>query len=109
MVSPNHPIFVGFSIIFTIHFGGFPSIFGNTHMGPWIPLPTILPSHRLSPIHLGCLRCQNWSTATGASGTRPWSPGWAPDGFRWMDFGGSRFEQQKSILEKHKEVVAFFG
>ena len=29
---PNHPISIGFSIIFTIHFGGFPTIFGNTHM-----------------------------------------------------------------------------
>ena len=28
---PNHPILIGFSIIFTIHFGGFPPIFGNTH------------------------------------------------------------------------------
>ena len=25
-------IFIGFSIIFTIHFGGFPPIFGNTHL-----------------------------------------------------------------------------
>ena len=33
MVPPNHPILIGCSIIFTIHFGGFPPIFGNTHMG----------------------------------------------------------------------------
>ena len=26
-------LFIGISIIFTIHFGGFPPIFGNTHMG----------------------------------------------------------------------------
>ena len=25
-------LFIGFSIIFTIHFGGFPPIFGNTHI-----------------------------------------------------------------------------
>ena len=25
-------LFIGFLIIFTIHFGGFPPIFGNTHM-----------------------------------------------------------------------------
>ena len=29
---PNHPILIAFSIIFTIHFGGFPPIFGNTHI-----------------------------------------------------------------------------
>ena len=28
---PNHPILIRFSIIFTIHFGGFPPIFGFTH------------------------------------------------------------------------------
>ena len=27
---PNHHILIGFSIIFTIHFGGFPPIFGST-------------------------------------------------------------------------------
>ena len=26
---PNHPSVIGFSLIFTIHFGGFPPIFGN--------------------------------------------------------------------------------
>ena len=30
MVSPNHPFLAGFSIIFTIHFGGITTIFGNT-------------------------------------------------------------------------------
>ena len=37
-VPPNHPLKNRFSIIFTIHFGGFPPIFGNTYMvicGPW--------------------------------------------------------------------------
>ena len=29
----HHPILIGFSIIFTIHFGGVPTIFGNTHLG----------------------------------------------------------------------------
>ena len=29
-VSLNHPILIGFSIIFTIHFGGFTTIFGST-------------------------------------------------------------------------------
>ena len=29
---PNHPCYLGFSIIFTIHFGVFPLFFGNTHM-----------------------------------------------------------------------------
>ena len=30
---PNHPILIGFgTLIFTIHFGCFPTIFGNTHM-----------------------------------------------------------------------------
>ena len=33
MVPPNHPLLTGFSIIFTIHFGGLPPIFGNTHTG----------------------------------------------------------------------------
>ena len=28
---------IGFSMIFTIHFGGFPPIFGNTHMELWGP------------------------------------------------------------------------
>ena len=33
-VPPNHPILIGFSIIFTIHFGGKPPYFWfNTHMG----------------------------------------------------------------------------
>ena len=32
VVPPNHPIVIGFSIIFTIHFGGFPPIFGNIHL-----------------------------------------------------------------------------
>ena len=31
---PNHPFQIGFSMIFTIHFAGFPPIFGNTtHIG----------------------------------------------------------------------------
>ena len=34
MVPPNHPILIGFSIIFTIHFGGNTPIFGNTHIFP---------------------------------------------------------------------------
>ena len=29
---PNYPFLIGFSIIFTIPFGGFPPIFGNTLM-----------------------------------------------------------------------------
>ena len=29
---PNHPILIGFSMIFTIHFGGNTPIFGNTHL-----------------------------------------------------------------------------
>ncbi len=33
MVPPKSSIFIGFSIIFTIHFGGLPPIFGNTHIG----------------------------------------------------------------------------
>ena len=31
---PNHPFLIGFSMKFTIHFGGFPPIFGNIHMLP---------------------------------------------------------------------------
>ena len=31
---PNHPILIGFSMIFTIHFGGKPAIFGNTYVFP---------------------------------------------------------------------------
>ena len=31
-VPPNHPILIGFSIIFTIHFGGKILIFGNIHI-----------------------------------------------------------------------------
>ena len=31
VVPPNHPILIGVSIIFTIHFGG-TTIFGNTQM-----------------------------------------------------------------------------
>ena len=27
-------LFIGFSVVFTIHFGSFPSIFGNTHKEP---------------------------------------------------------------------------
>ena len=30
--TPKSSILIGFSIIFTIHFGGFPLFFGNTHM-----------------------------------------------------------------------------
>ena len=30
--TPKSSILIGFSIIFTIHFGGVPPIFGNTHM-----------------------------------------------------------------------------
>ena len=29
---PKSSILIGFSIIFTIHFGGFPPIFGNIHI-----------------------------------------------------------------------------
>ncbi len=36
MVPPNHPILIGVSIIFTIHFGGFPPIFGNIHIEIYI-------------------------------------------------------------------------
>ena len=44
MVPPNHPILIGFSIIFTIHFGGKSPIFGNirivrlefTLAEPWV-------------------------------------------------------------------------
>ena len=32
--TPKSSILIGFSIIFTIHFGGFPPIFGNTHLCP---------------------------------------------------------------------------
>ena len=32
MGTPKSSILIGFSIIFTIHFGGKPTIFGNTHM-----------------------------------------------------------------------------
>ena len=32
VVPPNHPTLIGFSIIFTIHFGGNTPIFGNTHI-----------------------------------------------------------------------------
>ncbi len=39
--TPNSSILIGFSIIFTIHFGGFPPIFGNTHIN-W--LAGFLPS-----------------------------------------------------------------
>ena len=31
--TPKSSILIEFSIIFTIHFGGFPPIFGNTHIG----------------------------------------------------------------------------
>ena len=31
---PKSSILIGFSLIFTIHFGGFPAIFGNTHIFP---------------------------------------------------------------------------
>ena len=30
--TPKSSILIGFSIIFTIHFGGFTLIFGNTHI-----------------------------------------------------------------------------
>ena len=30
--TPKSSILIGFSIIFTIHFGGFPTIFGNIHI-----------------------------------------------------------------------------
>ena len=30
--TPKSSILIGLSIIFTIHFGGFPPIFGNTYM-----------------------------------------------------------------------------
>ena len=38
--TPKSSILIGFSLIFTIHFGGFPSIFGNTQLlvsgrAPW--------------------------------------------------------------------------
>ena len=37
-VPPNHPILIGFSLIFTIHFGGFsPYFWFNTHMAIAIP------------------------------------------------------------------------
>ena len=36
---PKSSILIGFSIIFTIHFGGFTPIFGNTHM--MLPLPFV--------------------------------------------------------------------
>ena len=36
MVPRNHPILIRFSIIFTIHFGVFPPIFGNIHMGSFL-------------------------------------------------------------------------
>ena len=35
VVRPDHPILIGFSILFTIHLRGFPTNFGNTH----IPFP----------------------------------------------------------------------
>ena len=34
--TPKSSILIGFSIIFTIHFGGFPPIFGNTHIHIYI-------------------------------------------------------------------------
>ena len=48
MVPPNHPILIGFSIIFTIHFGGFPPIFGNTHI-PFYNQPHSYTLYHLCP------------------------------------------------------------
>ena len=36
--TPKSSILIGFSIIFTIRFGGVPTIFGNTHIAWWFYL-----------------------------------------------------------------------
>ena len=43
---PKSSILIGFSIVFTIHFGGFPPIFGNTRMdgeNVWFLATTVVP------------------------------------------------------------------
>ena len=35
--TPKSSILIGFSVIFTIHLGGFPTILGNTHDNPYQP------------------------------------------------------------------------
>ena len=44
--TPKSWILIGFSIIFTIHFGGFPQFFGNTHMYS----PVFFFGRRLQPV-----------------------------------------------------------
>ena len=44
--TPKSSILIGFSIIFTIHFGGFPPIFGSTPTGIRGVRPAVSPSHR---------------------------------------------------------------
>ena len=43
--TPKSSILIGISIIFTIHFGGFPTIFGNTTILGW----SLVPCHLLLP------------------------------------------------------------
>ncbi len=47
--TPKSSILIGFFIIFTIHFGGFPPIFGNIHIllarNIWTELPDTNPWH----------------------------------------------------------------
>ena len=56
--TPRSSILIGFSIIFTIHFGGFPPIFGNTQMSPSFGESTIdLYPKNLSPRFTNSSRC----------------------------------------------------
>ena len=61
-------LFIGFSIIFTIHFGGKPTILGNTQISPWTsgsttPHGTAWPAATLVP---------TWHTRPNISSTSTW-------------------------------------
>ena len=69
VVPPNHPILIGFSIIFTIKFWGSP-IFGNTHMfADGLLQPTTNYSGSMINIGLGLVAAQ-----------------WSPSGCQVQDF-----------------------
>ena len=63
--TPKSSILIGFSIIFTIHFGGFPPIFGNTHM---FQKALTFHVHQKMTIPNGLFFCEKKKTFEGHQG-----------------------------------------
>ena len=59
--TPKSSILIGFSIMFTIHFGGFPPIFGNTHISVFFSTCFLVNNVPARPLE-GDVKRVTWET-----------------------------------------------